>query len=246
MKILSIGNSFSHDAHRWLHALAGREGIDMETVNLYIGGCTLETHRNNLFANAGSYEYLLNGETVLRKSSIPDALAEGGWNGITLQQASPYSGITSSYEPYLTELVTYIRVHNPGAKLWFHKTWAYEIDCTSPAFEAYGRNQKTMFARITEAENMVIERHGLPIIPVGDVIQSLREEVPEFNYAQGGLSLCRDAFHLSETYGSFAAAATWIVTLTGKPLGKGEFHDFDVHLLDKITEVVNRVCLPAD
>ena len=93
---------------------------------------------------------------------------------------------------------------------------------------------------------MVIERHGLPIIPVGDVIQSLREEVPEFNYAQGGLSLCRDAFHLSETYGSFAAAATWIVTLTGKPLGKGEFHDFDVHLLDKITEVVNRVCLPAD
>ncbi len=34
MKILSIGNSFSQDAQRYLHALAKVEGVDLKTVNL--------------------------------------------------------------------------------------------------------------------------------------------------------------------------------------------------------------------
>ena len=42
MKLLSIGNSFSQDAHNKLHALAKANGVTLETVNLYIGGCSLE------------------------------------------------------------------------------------------------------------------------------------------------------------------------------------------------------------
>ena len=37
MKILSIGNSFSQDAQRYLHALAKADGENFKTVNLYIG-----------------------------------------------------------------------------------------------------------------------------------------------------------------------------------------------------------------
>ena len=33
MKVLSIGNSFSQDAHRWLHALAVKEGIVPPTIH---------------------------------------------------------------------------------------------------------------------------------------------------------------------------------------------------------------------
>ena len=51
MKVLSIGNSFSQDAHKWLHKLAENNGVDLETVNLYIGGCSLETHWKNAKEN---------------------------------------------------------------------------------------------------------------------------------------------------------------------------------------------------
>lgn len=37
MKILSIGNSFSQDAHKWLHKLAKVNGVEFEIANLYIG-----------------------------------------------------------------------------------------------------------------------------------------------------------------------------------------------------------------
>lgn len=47
-QILSIGNSFSQDAQRYLHELAKSEGMDLQTVNLYIGGCSLERHFRNL------------------------------------------------------------------------------------------------------------------------------------------------------------------------------------------------------
>lgn len=42
MKLLSIGNSFSTDAQRWLRDLAAAEGHDLYCVNLYIPGCSLE------------------------------------------------------------------------------------------------------------------------------------------------------------------------------------------------------------
>ena len=39
MKVLAIGNSFSNDAMRYLHGIAKADGVDMKTVNLFIGGC---------------------------------------------------------------------------------------------------------------------------------------------------------------------------------------------------------------
>ena len=55
MKILSIGNSFSQDAHRYLHKLAKQEGVDLKTVNLYIGGCSLRTHYLNMLGDYANY-----------------------------------------------------------------------------------------------------------------------------------------------------------------------------------------------
>ena len=44
MKLLSIGNSFSVDAHRWLHDIAAAHGEEIYNVNLYIAGCSLKRH----------------------------------------------------------------------------------------------------------------------------------------------------------------------------------------------------------
>ena len=41
MDILSLGNSFSQDAQRYLHGIAKAGGASIESFNLCIGGCPL-------------------------------------------------------------------------------------------------------------------------------------------------------------------------------------------------------------
>ena len=48
MKVLAIGTSFSQDATTFLHQVAEEQGVALEVVNLYIGGCSLETHWKNM------------------------------------------------------------------------------------------------------------------------------------------------------------------------------------------------------
>ena len=55
MKLLSIGNSFSQDAQEWLHKIAVANGVELETTNLMIGGCSLETHWNNMKSGEAAY-----------------------------------------------------------------------------------------------------------------------------------------------------------------------------------------------
>ena len=79
------------------------------------------------------------------------------------------------------------------------------------------------------------------VIPSGKIIQILRDEVPEFNYKNGGMSLCRDGFHLSLDYGRFAAAAIWLHTITGKKIIAEQFEEFEPAILHKILDIVNNL-----
>ena len=234
MKIISIGNSFSQDAQRWLKKLAEQNGIDLECVNLYIGGCSLETHRNNIAGNKADYDFELNGEGSMRKISVNDALSRDKYDIITLQQASGLQ----SYLPYLADIAAFARENHPQAKLYFLETWAYEIDSTHAAFADYNRDQKEMYRRIEDASEMASKLIGAEIIPVGRIIQRLRETLPEFDYKNGGLSLNRDGFHLSLDYGRYAAAAVWLYTFTGCKIKAAEFENFDLNLLSKIIKTV--------
>ena len=241
MKILSIGNSFSQDAHKWLHKLAKNNGIELETANLYIGGCSLETHWKNAQENNAHYDLELNGENAKRKISIAEALELEKWDIITVQQVSFLSGIHETYEPYLSSLVSVVREAQPDAKLYFHQTWAYEIDANHGGFANYNNNQTEMYHRIKDTSEKAAKSICAELIPTGTVIQALRETVPEFDYKNGGLSLCRDGFHLSWDYGRFAAAATWLHTITGKKINASYFEDFNPELLKKIIYAVNEL-----
>ena len=241
MKILSIGNSFSQDAHRWLQKLAKQNGISFETANLYIGGCSLETHWNNALYDNADYDLEINGNWAERKISINQALKMETWDVITVQQVSQLAGMPSSYEPYISNLVAVIRTICPDAKLYFHQTWAYETDSDHGGFANYDNDQEKMYSSIINTTESVAKSINADIIPVGRVIQTLRETVTEFDYKGNGISLCRDGFHLTLDYGRYAAAATWIKTLAGKRLKPQEFEDFDIKLLEKILNVVNRI-----
>lgn len=241
MKILSIGNSFSQDAHRWLHKLAEHNGIELETVNLFIGGCSLETHWKNVEENNAHYDLEVNGGSVGRKISIDEALSLEEWDVITLQQVSHDSGKYVTFEPYLSSLAEIVRKKQPNAKLYFHQTWAYDIGSSHGSFVIYDNDQALMYRMVKETCEKAAKSIGAGLIPTGDVIQTLRETVPEFDLKNGGLSLCRDTFHLSLDYGRYAAAATWLRTITGNKIKVTEFGDFDTQLLNKIIDVVNKL-----
>ncbi len=239
MKVLSIGNSFSTDAHKFLHKLSKLNGFSIHTANLFIGGCSLETHWLNVKENNDYYDYEINGNEAERKISIAEALEADRWDVVTLQQASTYSGMFETYEPYLTELAKLVRKTNPQAKLYFHRTWSYETGSKHPGFSNYGCNSKKMYDCIEKASIKAAETIDADIIPVGTVIQHLREKAKEFDYENGGLSLCRDTFHLSNDYGRYAAGATWLKTLTGEKLTAKEFENMDFGLIKIITDSVN-------
>ena len=97
MKILSIGNSFSEDAQRWLHAisLVGNQRID--TVNLYIGGCSLQTHCEHIENKKPDYDYMGNNIERLKKTSVNEVLENKKFDIVTVQQASGLSGRPQSY-----------------------------------------------------------------------------------------------------------------------------------------------------
>lgn len=241
MKLLSIGNSFSTDAHFFLHRLAKFNGVELYTANLFIGGCSLETHWQNVTENNADYDYEINGSVAQRKISIPQALEEDKWDAITFQQASAYSGMSDSFEPYLTNLVSFVKQKQPQAKLYFHQTWSYENGSPHPGFAGYGYDSRMMFDSIVSASTDAADRIGATLIPAGTVIQHLRECVKEFDYAGGGLSLCRDTFHLSENYGRYAASAIWFRTLTGNKVAANPIDELDLTLIEKINTVVNRI-----
>jgi len=217
MRILSIGNSFSEDAQRFLTNIARSAGDEnFECHNLYIGGCSLKRHYEEHIAGNSSYDYIVDGGLPIRKISLAEALGSlGEFDVITLQQTSRTCGQPQSYLPYLTVLADLVRENQPRAKLYFHETWAYETDSTHSAFVHYDHNQKEMFRRLCDCAEMCRILIDCDVIRAGEFIQYLRENTAEFDYANGGMSLNRDGYHLSKNYGRFAAAALWYFTLCG-------------------------------
>lgn len=128
VKILAIGNSFSQDAvEQYLYEVANSAGIEVVIGNMYIGGCDLDKHLNNMKNDAAAYSYrkiVKGNKTTREKAKISEVLADEKWNYISLQQASGKSGKYDTYNA-LGELITNISAAVPEATLVWHQTWAY-------------------------------------------------------------------------------------------------------------------------
>ena len=129
LRSLSIGNSFSEDALEHAHAIAAADGIAWETINMDIGGCTLERHWKSFTENIPDYDYERNGEVIRGGAVLREVLQEGAYDIITLQQGSHMSGKPESFQPYLTDLVQEIRKIQPGVRVYLQETWAYDWAC---------------------------------------------------------------------------------------------------------------------
>ena len=201
MKILALGNSFSEDATVYLEGIAPT----LYVRNLHIAGCSLETHAAHLAAGDAAYVWEEHARAIVpERVSANDKIASGMWDVITVQQASPLSGIPESYEPYLTRVLGILRALCPGARIVFHETWAYAAGSTHPEFYRYRCDREEMTRAILTAAEAAANAHGLDRIPTGRFIAYLRAHGPAF-----GDDCTRDGFHLHIPYGRYAAALVW-------------------------------------
>ncbi|MBR3502919.1 MAG: DUF4886 domain-containing protein [Clostridia bacterium] len=214
IRVLAIGNSFSDDARTFVHQIGKAAGAEITIGNLYIGGCSLERHWQNAREDAKAYDYSKTG-CENRPASIREALEEEAWDYVTMQQASHFSGLPETYQPYLNELSAYVRRYASQAEQLIHETWAYEIDSAHPAFPDYGRDQARMYELLRAAYDRAAQDiGGARVIPSGDAFQIARRH-PLFDYAHGGQSLNRDGFHASLTKGRYLLGCVWVETLAG-------------------------------
>lgn len=217
VSILAIGNSFSWDAMEYLYGILKAAGVETVVLgNLYIGGCTLQTHAGHFANNAAEYQYRKNtsGTWTSTNSFKPlSALEEREWDYITMQQASGSSGIASTYDPYLAQLISIVKEKRPNAKLLWHMTWAYQQNSTHSEFPKYNSDQMTMYNAIVSAvQGQVLPTNQFSgVIPCGTAVQNLRTSFI-------GDTITRDGYHMSYDKGRFVTGLMWARLLTGSSI----------------------------
>lgn len=221
IRLLTIGNSFSQDAvEQYLYELGKEAGVHMIIGNVYKGGQSLEQHWEDLTQGNDVYEYrkVVNGIRYNTPHALlPPIITDEQWDFISFQQASHYSGLTTTYEPYLSQLIQYTDSIKTGqdVRYGWHMTWAYSKDSNHGGFANYGRSQEAMFDSIRHAVQWTRSLHPefSFIVPSGTAIQNART-----TYL--GDNMNRDGYHLDLKFGRYTAACTWLETLTGiSPVG---------------------------
>ena len=234
IKVLAIGNSFSQDGvEQYLYELAEAQGDSLIIGNAYIGGCSIDKHYDNLLTGKANYEYrkIVGGvRSNKRKVDLRSIIRDEQWDIISLQQASPYSGLPKTYTN-LAQLKRLVQSYTTNLHVEFvwHMTWAYAEDYTSKNFKPYDNSQHKMYTAIVNTIQNVLPAIGIKrVIPSGTAIQLARYRL--------GDTLNRDGFHLSLTIGRYTAACTWSEFLTGRIV------DGNKYWPDTITEDDAQTC----
>lgn len=221
VRVLAVGNSFSHDAvEQYLYELAEEAGVKMIIGNAYRGGQGFQSHWIDVTEANNTFEYrkVQDGiRTNTPHSALADIITDEPWDYITFQQVSQESGLTTTFEPYLGNLIQYTQVlqTNPNAIYGYHQTWAYSHDSTHGGFANYGNRQDVMYDSICQAVQYATATHPELsfVVPSGTAIQNART-----TYL--GDNMNRDGYHLDLKMGRYTAACVWLEAITGiSPVG---------------------------
>lgn len=235
MKILTIGNSFSDDATRYLHQIARKDGVNLQVTNLSIGGCPLSIHYKTIFKENDMHNLVFNGFYTGFKANIQQALSNDDWDYVSLQQVSHKSPKYETFQPYLSELADMIREIAPEAKILIHQTWAYAQDSKRLTDELGYTKHQDMFKDVKASYDKAAEEIGAyKIIPCGEVFQKMLENGIE--------KIHRDGFHADFGVGRYALGLTWYRALTGNDVTNHKFDacDFDVEVNEKDVEIARK------
>jgi hypothetical protein len=170
VRLLTVGNSFSQNATRFLGSLTTSAGNVLIHHQAAIGGATLaqhwekvELHEKDPQDKRGFYG---------TKFSLKQELLAEPWDYVTIQQASIRSHDVATYRPYARQLHDFIKKHTPRAEVLVHQTWAYRRDDPRFAVKAptpgEPATQEEMYHLLTRSYQTIAGELGARLIPVGD------------------------------------------------------------------------------
>ena len=216
LKILCVGNSFSVDTMQYVPNIAANLGIEkIRLGNLYIGGCSINRHWENVKNNAKAYKYYTNDGTKWEHVcdvGIEETVQSEDWDWISIQHGTKDGSRYTLEESYqnLPNLIEFIKTKaSEKTKVAFNMAWVMESYGTHPEIRSYEGNQMMMYQKLTElTKRVVLPMKGLDrISPTGTAIQNART-------TQLFDQLSRDGFHLSLDIGRYIAGLTFLKALT--------------------------------
>ncbi len=246
LKVLMIGNSFSIQMQAALPPVAAAMGRRVDICSLYIGGCPLKKHCENI-ARPETKPYTVNwtwnnkkdsdeapffsvladvkskkNGVVKKMANIPEMLRAEKWDVVTIQQASHESWRPESYHPWGDELVKTIREGAPQAKIVVQETWSYVSFC--PRYAKWGIDQTEMYNRLHKCYGELAGKYGFDVIPVGTAVQLYRKSLPVRSTATevGGDPVGSpkgDSIHMNAD-GNYLQSLVWAGTLLGVDVTK--------------------------
>lgn len=233
MNILAIGNSFSEDATRYLKKIAEADNENLTVANLFIGGCPLSLHFKNIQEDKRAYGFQFNGEDTGILVSIKEAILSRKWDYISVQQVSNESVNYATYQPYLNDVVAFVRELSPDAKIVVHQTWAYEEGSERLCQELKYKTQSEMFEDLKSAYDSAYNEIGADmLIPSGELFQEMIKK---------GIKVHRDTFHASLGLGRYALGLLWYSKLTGNKVSGNTFSKFDEPASEKDIKIIKEI-----
>ncbi len=217
LKVLMIGNSFSICNLAQMPQIAKSMGLQLDLASMYIGGCSLEQHWQNVEKSKDkSFKpYLITKNYASTDSTtkpyfanIPEMLIADKWDIITLQQASHFSWDYKTYSPFGDNLIETIKRLAPQAKILLQETWSYPP--WDKRLKKFGFDQVDMYARLHDSYAAFASKHNLDIIPVG----TAAEFCPERNRL-----FSKPDFHFNKE-GEFLQGLVWTAKLFGLDVTK--------------------------
>ncbi len=217
LKILAIGHSYSLNSMWQLYDLCKAAGVkEIDIAIMYIAGCSLDAHWENVQKNAASYELYRNNSgswEITKDYSIETIISEGGWDVVTLQN-SPGGAAQSNAFSNLDNMINYVNGKCPDAKVLWHMTWGFQTGSKWLDSGAYPGGEMEMYNNIISNIKQIIETNGKihSIVPSGTAVMNARTSRLKTIVHQ------EDGSHLSEDVGYYVGAFTWFGHLTGMPL----------------------------
>ncbi len=214
LKILFISNSFGLNTTNYIHEIANSADMNIVTGNLYISGGYLEEHYDNLTNNIKAYRYDIKGnvdgvktDTQTPNVSIVDALDMEDWDYVVLNQASAQSGVYDTFQPYLKDIIDYVKDKLPNIKVALMPTWSYSNNFDDSRFDKYDNDQMAMYNAIMDAYKELLGDIDFDlIIPTGTAIQNARTDDYMLNTDD---EMTEDGYHLGDT-GKYTGGLTYL------------------------------------
>lgn len=229
VSILFLANSFADDTIQYMPEIANELSYDLDLYNLYIGGCDINRHINNILNKNKEYELrIYNKEKHIWETqysiSSNEFIPSKRWDYIVLQQSSYYSGLPHGLDN-IEKLVELVKgLANKDVKFIWNMTWSYPHYSDLEVFKnEYHNDSKFMYESIVKnvKDHILIKKDFVKIIPNGTAIGNVRI------YLKDEL-IYRDGFHLSFQFGRFLAGLTAISAIFNEDISDIKFHPIEI------------------